>query len=724
MLQQANPPSRSRVRVSSSIFVLALVMGAPEAVAQDSSDPGPGPTESSAAAGGTLAAGASADADPSPAQDMAQLGDESVDMEAWKRRYRRYNTWEGSTGGIHLVDPISGAPGSVRIQLGLKGFAADDFMMDGDQIEQIGETLSMSWTAIELLEVYAAMAGRSTTSNLPDNGPANRDPRLENDFHVLGDAMLGVKMGAEVVPALSLGGDLAMVLPNSAGSVGIEPEGIGLRLRGNLSTDLRNLESRIPFIGRLGVSYQFDHSELLIEETEQQRYDALDAPSVRKQETQHLVSRVERFAMGINRVDFLSLGLGLEIPVEVAEELYLNPLLEWYWRFPFNRRNYGCPQVPRPDDVDTSESPYQAEALLYEGCLENEGVSAFPMVLAAGVRVVTPARGLSVLLGANIGLTGTSTFVRELAPIPPHEVLVAVGYDYDARPPEVKVVEKLVQPPLPPTGRVSGSVEQEGLEAPVAGATLRFSGTELSPLQTTEDGTFVSYELPPGQVAIEVSHPDFEPGSCSAVIPEQGGDVETSCVLSRLPQNGTFKGQVVDIWNMPVPGAVVKLTGPVALSVSCDENGNFEYELPPGDYAARVVAPGYLVRASDFAIAPRLPHELDFVLVGRPEESSVKVDVNEIRLTKRVQFMDGSSQIHSDSALVVAELADLLLRTPNIRRIKIWGPVMRSDKDEIMGLTRALATKQRLVNAGVAPERVQAAGGRDENFKITIEEQY
>ncbi len=44
-----------------------------------------------------------------------------VDMEKWKRRYRRYNTWEGSTGGMHLVDPLSGAAGSVRIQVGVKG---------------------------------------------------------------------------------------------------------------------------------------------------------------------------------------------------------------------------------------------------------------------------------------------------------------------------------------------------------------------------------------------------------------------------------------------------------------------------------------------------------------------------------------------------------------------------------------------------------------------------
>ncbi len=43
--------------------------------------------------------------------------------------------------------------------------------------------------------------------------------------------------------------------------------------------------------------------------------------------------------------------------------------------------------------------------------------------------------GLSALLAAEFALTGSDTFVRELAPISPFRIIVALGYDYDARPP-------------------------------------------------------------------------------------------------------------------------------------------------------------------------------------------------------------------------------------------------------------------------------------------------
>ena len=58
-----------------------------------------------------------------------------------------------------------------------------------------------------------------------------------------------------------------------------------------------------------------------------------------------------------------------------------------------------------------------------------------PSTFSFGARVFPPVRGLSFLLGFDIGLSGTSTFVRELAPNKPYDVLIAVSYATDVREP-------------------------------------------------------------------------------------------------------------------------------------------------------------------------------------------------------------------------------------------------------------------------------------------------
>jgi hypothetical protein len=61
-----------------------------------------------------------------------------------------------------------------------------------------------------------------------------------------------------------------------------------------------------------------------------------------------------------------------------------------------------------------------------------------------------------------------------------------------------------------------------------------------------------------------------------------------------------------------------------------------------------------------------------------------------------------------------------LLRNIQIPRVKIEGP-KSGGADEMVALTRALAIKQRLVNLGVAPERINVVGGTTARVKITVE---
>lgn len=366
---------------------------------------------------------------PSLLRDDLDYSD-ATDWETWKRRYRRYNSLEGSTGGIHLVDPRSGAPGSVRIQFAINAFASEDFLYQDDEVEQIGQTLAVSWTPIEYLEVYGRIFNNSTVVDAPV--PEGDDDRLPpRSYNSQGNAVLGIKAGDSVAKALALGGDIGIIFPNQSGAIGVTLSGISLGLRGALEVDLRELDNPAPFIGRVNLRYLFDHSEMLVEDTENDRYAELDDPKEKSRETAHLISRADRFGLGINRVDFFSIGLGVELPLEVAEEFYLHPALEWNISVPFNRRDFTCVYKKSEDDSDDGNNE---QGSAEDSCMDQEGVDSIPMVLSLGVRVVTPIRGLSALLGADIGLTGTSAFVRELAPTAPYQLLFAVSYDFDERP--------------------------------------------------------------------------------------------------------------------------------------------------------------------------------------------------------------------------------------------------------------------------------------------------
>ncbi|MEO1338632.1 MAG: hypothetical protein AAFV29_23515, partial [Myxococcota bacterium] len=175
-----------------------------------------------------------------------------------------------------------------------------------------------------------------------------------------------------------------------------------------------NIDDALPLIGRANLRYRFDQSANLVRDVESARFAALADPAAQAlNEDRHLLSPVERFGLGIQRTDSLDIGVGFEAPVR-AGPVAVHPLLEWRLRVPVNRQGFRCLVVPARDGED--------------GCLAQEGGKAFPQSLTLGARVLPPLRGLSVLVGLDIGLTGVRSVVRELAPTPPYRVLLAVAY--------------------------------------------------------------------------------------------------------------------------------------------------------------------------------------------------------------------------------------------------------------------------------------------------------
>jgi outer membrane protein OmpA-like peptidoglycan-associated protein len=663
-------------------------------------------------------------ASPNPeAKDNKSQEPPQFDMDAWAKRNKKYNSWEGGSGGIRLIDPTTGAPGSARFQMLFSGFGGREYLNAHDEVQQVSDTLSVSWTALSGFEIFGSYTYRGTESRFIEVASNGSEMRRQKTYAVMGNALLGFKYGGKVSKVLNLGGDLNFLLPNKEGSIMPGFGALGVRLRASANTDLQELESPVPLILRLNIGYLFDQSAELIKNIENTRYNNLDYKYNKHYEVRHLITRLERFALNINRVDLFTLGLGAEMPrLRLVDEFYVHPLLEWNIGIPSNRGGYICPSR-KTKDGDIAPVPGAPTGYIDDKCLADEGIGAIPMTLDLGMRIVTSVRGLSALAGASIGLAGTSTFIRELAPTAPYQIIGAISYDYDARPPEadIKVIEHVVDIPPPPKGRVMGLVVAHGTNVPVEGAAVQIGESDLSPVMTRTDGRFVTYELDPGAIQLAVSHPQFEQGLCLATIADKGGDASVTCALVPAPVESTLRGRVIDNFGIAVAGASVFLSGANSYKFTTEQDGLFDQKVTPGQYSARVEAPGFLERTDSFTVAPSSSASVDILVVRRPAISNVSQKGNTIRLSGDLAFARGSSQVPAEGTVLLADLTDYLQRNPQIRKIKVEGPTDRDTTSTALALDRADAIKRLLVGFGIAPERVEAVAGSTRRLAITVE---
>lgn len=663
--------------------------------------------------------------------DDGATPDEQAEREARReRRMHMHNTWGGTVGGIHVADAGSGADATFRAQLGLDFFFAGDWltlpgvMPENTEHSHIGGSLSLSWTPFEFLEIYASLASWANSNDF-------EDPNL---FQVLGDTTFGVKAfyNFEDMRWLTLGGDIHVAFLNTVGDIGLVGDSTGFGIRGNATVDLRELPDRIPFIARLNLGYIFDNSEALVSAVERARYNALpdglpcpEDGSVPCQEDRHLITRVERYSLQIDRVDRFRIGLGLEAPLVAMEnvgdagaDFVISPIVEWVLDIPVNRQGYSCLFIP---SMPGSDEPVPGE----DGCLERQGAGAFEQRLTLGVRVLPPLQGLNIYVGVDIGLTGVNTFVRELSGQEPYNVRLGFGYAFDTVPRieevEREVVREVVRETPPPVrGRIVGTVVEQGeAGTPVAGAVITFPGRELTSQSANEGGAFTTYEMDPGDVEMAISHPEYHDGTCSGTIPEEGGDVEVRCELEALPRVGNIRATVVGDTGTPVGGATVNLSGPSNRSLTTGPDGTFSVnDLAPGTYTAQVTAEAFLIKQQAIEVVARETAEPTITLISRPQRPAVRLRARQIVIRRQVNFATDSSEILPDSTELLSEIADVILRHPELTQIEIQGHTdNRGGRQHNQDLSqrRAEAVRDWLVRAGVDAGRLEARGyGQDD----------
>jgi outer membrane protein OmpA-like peptidoglycan-associated protein len=639
----------------------------------------------------------------------------SVKPEAALRDYSQYrqNSLLGLSGSMHLVAADSGPPGTFRLSFLQSTYAGSGFLCptavacgnrppgvtdSQDSVRRTGQDIALSATLWSFLEASVGVHAHAVSDNFAS-------PNL---MQTIGDTSFAVKVFTPRRPdqVYSVGGLGQLRLLGGSGGIGTGASNVALGALGTLDfTNRQDPERRLPLRFHSNLGYLFDNSGSIATDTEQSR----GRP----------ITRIERFSLGINRVDSLFLGLG-----GVYVSALFQPFAEWTMDITSNRQGYTCHAGQLgPDD----------------SCLNRVGGAArAPSRLSFGTRVTPPVKGLSATLGLDIGTSGTSPFVAERAPELPWNLYVGLGYSIDTyvapKAREVANVPVVVHIPQPTQYHLVGKVVDDASSQPIAHAVIEFEGHDLTGMISGQDGTFESGSVPVGEYTLSVAADGYKSGSCKATIeqepealkPEQRRLVVTNppatCPLKPVPPLGALYGRVTDVESgAPVSGARIKVRderGRV-IEVASDAAGKFSVaNVPAGEARLELAAPGYLPNAARTEIKKQSEVNLSVVAYKVPKKPNVTLSPKEIKLKAPVRFAGTTSALEPDAQLLLKEVANLLLQHGDLTDIEIQSYVDdtgNAASDKRASEERGEAVKAELVGLGVEVGRLNVAGHGNES---------
>jgi hypothetical protein len=90
-------------------------------------------------------------------------------------------------------------------------------------------------------------------------------------------------------------------------------------------------------------------------------------------------------------------------------------------------------------------------------------------------------------------------------------------------------------------------------------------------------------------------------------------------------------------------------------------------------YTARIESEGHLIKLTEFSVAPRETARPEITLLRRPRRSLVSVTARAIVIRRQINFATDSDEILEQSFGLMEEIADVIMRNPQLTSIEIQG---------------------------------------------------
>ncbi len=691
----------------------------------------------------------------------------------------------GSLGLMRTTYAGSSVSQMFRVSFMTDFFSAGGFLCNADtpcddnttedEHSHVGAFFGLNATPFSFLEAYGGIRTYANSNTLGS-------PAL---LQVLGDTTLGVKLFTpfRIGNTLTVGGDLRLLLLNGAGDVGVSGAGTSAEFVALATADLRKIKGKgagAPVRIHLNLGYRIDNSGELVADVEKLRAER--DPDKSGGLPRIPISRIERFGLGINRVDFFQLRLGLDVPYR-----WIQPYMEYNVDIPVNRQGYEChTRTISNGDVCLA----LADPALSNPNFGGIGYSAVPSRITLGLRtnpLWDAFRGLSVHLAVDIGVSGTSTFIEEVAPTAPWTLYFGLGFAFDTKVKKPAVVAPPPPPPPPPVQLppppqyfVRGQIVEKGTQNGVPNAIITIDGATDPPVASSADGRFLTREVQPGAINFSITAVGFKPGTCTATVnpavapmgqpgmgqpgmgqpgmgqpgmpgqpgmgqpgmPGQPGMgqpgmgqpgmgqpgmgqpaqptgpqfTDTQCELEALPKDGGIQGTAKSSTGGTLSGVTVELTDSAGQkhTASTGPGGTFSFgKLPLGTAKIKAQHNDYMLHMQETTVRPREQVKVVLMLNKRPKRASVKIVGRQIQVLKRIHFELNSAVIKGDSQTLIQEIADVLHRNPNVKKVEIQGHTDNSGPAKVnrkLSQDRADSVRRALMKNGIAGGRMVAKG--------------
>ena len=620
----------------------------------------------------------------------------------------------GSVGLLRVKTAEVGLPLNFRVASHLQLFQKSSFLVagsgsiPGDENSRFLGDLTIGLTGPDVtflrhLEIYLAILNSSNQNKRTDAG--RTDPTV---ILALADVGAGIKGAYEFAKGLSLGLDFGLRFFNSISGVSAQFDATNINIDALATFDVRRYAPSAPLRLHLNAGYINDNSVKLLPAGQCMNSTGNDSC---------IRSRVvETFAYGLNN-SRVRLALALDLP--------FHPKVSWGY---FGVELFGEYHVEiGVGDGDTTMRDkliMQANADM-AGCgadaacltrvsdFKNRVTGQAAQWLTFGIRLRPVAR---LVLDAGIDVAIASPGYQYGPPLAPYNVIFGAAYTYGGG--ENRLVTRTVSRTYevnrrPPEGKVSGVVRDAKTKKAIAGAIVRYPQVpSLSPQATGEDGSFTSYNLPPGPIAMAVSAPDYDSENASATVTADQNTPLTVSLKPQPPKEGVVRVRVTDDRTNPLPGATARLAGPVSREAQL-EGETLIARVPGGEYTVTVDANNFLSKDKQIVVQAGQEQIVEFSLNKRPKTSHVEIKANEITIKGTIHFATNEATILPDGQQIVNEVVDVLAKNPQIRKVSVEGHTdNQGDADKNMQLSkdRAAAVVEYMSKNGIHRDRLSSQG--------------